>query len=147
MNSRLLSIEKALSCGNYKPLMMRSNIFMDRYISFAYSEYQNVSACDSCTCTWQSVQNLGKFQTVKYSNWPLLATFRLACTVSIAVCKSRQSQEEQRTVLYFGYANDNIHQSINPLGLIFKGLKFSDESKLVYPIASRECCANSKRSQ
>lgn len=26
MNSRLLSIEKALSCGNYKPLMMRSNI-------------------------------------------------------------------------------------------------------------------------
>ena len=45
-------------------------------------------------------ENFGKFWTVKRSNWALLFTFRLACTVSIATSNSHQSQDEQRTVLY-----------------------------------------------
>ena len=55
----------------------------------------------------------------------------LACTVSIATCNLHQSQEEQRAVLYFEHANDNIHLSIDLLGLIVDGLQFSHENVLL----------------
>ena len=66
----------------------------------------------------------GKFQTAKHSNWPSLATFMLACTVSIATCTdSHQSPRIENSLdLYFEYANDNLHLPINLLGVIIKGL-------------------------
>ena len=57
---------------------------------------------------------IGKIRTVKSSNWPLLVSFMLACTVAIVTYNSPQLQA--RTMLYC--ATDNIHLPINLLGLI-----------------------------
>ena len=49
------SIEKTLSCENYKPLTMRPNRFMGRCIlSFAYSKNKTFWLVTDASCKWKS---------------------------------------------------------------------------------------------
>ena len=49
------SIEKMLSCENYKPLTMRPNRFMGRCVlSFAYSKNKMFRLVADVCCMWQS---------------------------------------------------------------------------------------------
>ena len=77
------------------------------------------------------MQTLANFELCS-ANWPLvagLATFRYAYTVSIAMAtRCNQHQSQDRTGLYFEYANDDIHLPKNPLGLIVNGLCFPPDN-------------------
>ena len=112
---------------NYKLLMMRPNRLMGKI--YYHSHIQKKQDCSGLCPMWVAhgkqngasqperftvqtrigMKNFEKFWTVKCSNWALLDTFRLTCTVSIATYNLHQTQDEQRAVLYLNTEMINIH--------------------------------------